>query len=264
MFFDAHVHSQASIDSEMNPREAIAALARKGLGIAFTEHLDFVTPTEGRDWSATDAPDALADYACDLEMYPSTYQCLRSDSVLLGLEIALTAAFLPLNTRMADEGDYDFILGSIHNVKGKNIYFDHKDGMDPISRYFTYAASMVELCGFFDAFAHLDYVARYSAEVAAKFKYENYPKEFDAFLSAMSEKGLALEINTQRFGDIDAEKDLLVIYRRFAALGGKYCTIGSDAHELKRLGRHMDRARKFAGEAGLLPVYYKNRKRYPM
>ena len=234
MHFDAHVHSAASPDSELNPVDAINVLKSKGLGVAFTEHADFVTPKEGKDPSAKDAPKGAVDFVCDFDIYPSQYQGLKAqfgDSVLLGIEIALSAAYFPLNSKIANSG-YDFVLGSIHFVDGLDVYHNSNktDAETFCRRYLTYAKEMVEYCGFFDSLGHIDYIARYSEKIDRIFYYYNFPKEFDALFEALAERDLAMEINTSRFGNTNAVRQLQPMYKRFKALGGKYVTIGSDAH----------------------------------
>ena len=262
MFFDAHIHSMASPDSEMDPVDVVLALKSKGLGTTFTEHVDFVTPTKGKDLTATDAPKGAKDFVCDFDMYPARYRYLRSNSVLLGLEIALTAAYHELNIQTASQ-DYDFILGSIHFVDGYDIFYETSkmEAESFCCRYLTYSLEMVELCGFFDSFAHIDYITRYSEQADKHFIYHNYPKEFDALLKAIADRDLAIEINTARFANSKAAKKLLPIYIRFRELGGRYVTIGSDAHKKFALGRFYGKAVEMAKMAGLTPVYYKNRKR---
>jgi len=250
MYFDSHVHSAASPDSEMCPVEAIATLKQKGLGVIFTEHVDF--DTKG--------------FVCDFNIYPSTYAHLRSDSVLLGLEIGLSPDYFDLNKKTAD-ADYDFIIGSVHRVYGRDVYFDFptNDAASFIRRYLTYSREMVELCGIFDAFGHVDYVARYVPEAGELFCYDNFAEEFDALLKALAVRDIAIEINTARFEKLGADgvRDcLLPIYRRFAQLGGMYCTIGSDAHDVGRLGSHMDMAINLAIASKLKIVYYKKRVRH--
>ena len=268
MYFDAHVHSMASPDSETDPVQAIRFLKSKGLGITFTEHVDFVTPTVGRDFTANDLPQSYygTDFVCDFDMYPARYRHLRSDSVLLGLEVCLNAAFLPLNTQTVADNDYDFILGSVHYVDGIDLLDDKatsKIGADAFCRrYLTYAFDMVELCGFFDSFAHIDYIVRYYEPARKLFYYSNYPKEFDALLKALADRELALEINTSRLGEDGMARRLLPVYKRFKELGGRYVTIGSDAHQLGALGRHHGKAVGLAAAAGLTTAYYKERKRY--
>jgi len=264
MYFDAHVHSLASPDSETNPKDIIAALKSKGLGVVFTEHVDYIL-SDKRDLGANDFfANGKAEFVCDFEIYPQTYQNLRSESALLGLEIGLTAAYATKNKKTI-EGDYDFILGSIHSVDGKDIYFDMRNNVDSffLSRYLTYSREMVELCGFFDALGHVDYVIRYDTNAQELYKYENFTQEFDALFKALIERDMALEINTYLFDKIkNYEKILIPIYSRFAELGGKYCTIGSDAHLLEDVGRHFDKAKNVAVAAGLEIVYYKGRKRF--
>ncbi|MCL2501009.1 MAG: histidinol-phosphatase HisJ family protein [Defluviitaleaceae bacterium] len=262
MHFDAHVHSAVSPDSDMPADVAINTLKRKGLGVIFTEHCDFMTQTEGKDPTATDAPRIANDFIVNFERYHAEYRPLRSDSVLMGLEFTLSAAFLPLNTKTS-EGDYDFIVGAVHTVDGLDLYHEGKNrnAQDITRRYLTYAKEMVELCGFFDSFAHIDYICRYAPRVTHWLRYEEFPEEFDALLKALAEREKAFEINTARFGDANVERALFPIYRRFAQLGGKFVTIGSDAHRPQGLGRHFDKANRMTNEAGLTPVYYKERKR---
>ena len=267
MHYDSHVHSAASPDSELNPVDAIIALKSKGLGVVFTEHADFATPITGKDPSATDAPKSLSDFICDFDIYPSQYRGIKqkygSDSVLLGIEIGLSAAYLPLNSQIADN-DYDFVLGAIHYVDGHDVFHDAAK-MQPrefCRRYLTYGKEVVELSGFFDALAHIDYIARYSDNIDKLFKYENFPKEFDDLLQVLADRELALEINTRRIGNNKAVRHLLPIYKRFNELGGKYVTIGSDAHKIEGLGRHYAKALDMAKMANLTPVFYSGRKRF--
>ena len=57
-------------------------------------------------------------------------------------------------------------------------------------------------------------------------------------------------------------KQLLPIYERFAALGGRFVTIGSDAHKPEDVGRWLRKGLAMAEFAGLQPVYYRERQRY--
>jgi len=264
MHFDSHVHSAASPDSELDPYSAISKLKSKGLGVIFTEHADFVTPKNGRDEMAIDFPSTGIDFICDFDIYPSQYRSIRAKyggTALLGIEIGFSAAFLPLNTQTADN-DYDFVLGAIHFVDGCDVYSQasNMEAWAFCRRYLTYGTKMVNISGFFDSLAHIDYVARYSKKINDIFRYDNFPEEFDDLLTAIADRGLALEINTSRFGDPNTVKHLTPIYKRFKTLGGKYVTIGSDSHAEWGLGRHYPKALGLANMAGLTPVYFKERK----
>jgi histidinol-phosphatase (PHP family) len=262
MHFDSHVHSAASPDSQMPPEVAINLLHKRGLGIIFTEHCDFVTQNDGRDFSAADIPRIAGDFLVDFEQYEREYRPLRSKSVLLGLEFTLSAAFLPLNTKTA-AGDYDFILGAVHTVEGLDLYHDacKQEPRQLLHDYLVYAEKMVRLNTFFDSLAHIDYICRYAPGMERIFAYESFPHEFDALLRTLADQGRALEINTARLNKRTAQQALFPIYKRFAALGGRFVTIGSDAHEPHMLGRNFDEGFDIAREAGLRVVNFVGRKK---
>lgn len=285
MYFDSHVHSAASPDSKMNPEEAIVVLKDMGLGVAFTEHVDYSADTEGLDPSATDAPRGIGDFICDFSVYPSEYQKFRGDSVTLGLEIGLSAATFPLVSKLPLD-EYDFIVGALHGVDGVDLYhaITGKLAHEPfakqlantdevagcIRRYLTCANELVTKFDRFDSFAHIDYIARYSSVTAGSFFYKNFPEEIDALLTTLARREIALEINTCLFRGFDApgisrttEKAMFEICHRFAALGGRICTIGSDAHKVDKLGHCIESAKEIAKVCGLTAVYFKERKPLP-
>ena len=55
-------------------------------------------------------------------------------------------------------------------------------------------------------------------------------------------------------------KELVPVYRRYAEFGGKYITLGSDAHSAERIGMNFARARDFAEALHLQPVTFCERK----
>ncbi|MCL2457225.1 MAG: PHP domain-containing protein, partial [Defluviitaleaceae bacterium] len=209
------------------------------------------------------APRGMRDFVCDFEKYPREYENFRGKNVTLGLEFGMSnALFLP-NKRLANSYDYDFILGAVHGVDGDDIYkvsLDSPEKLSGIDRYLIYSREMVEKYDFIDAFAHIDYVARYTKRMSDVFFYENFAESFDALLKAISERGIAFEINTSRFDEPHAKEVMFTICRRFRELGGRFCTIGSDAHEIKNLAFRFESAKKIAREAELSVVFFRNRK----
>ncbi|MBO6210613.1 MAG: histidinol-phosphatase, partial [Schwartzia sp.] len=63
------------------------------------------------------------------------------------------------------------------------------------------------------------------------------------------------------FDDRLAMKELAPIYRRFAELGGRCVTIGSDAHRKEVVGAHLSLAAQMAEAYGLEIVTFCDRKR---
>jgi histidinol-phosphatase (PHP family) len=263
----------------MHPEEAVAALKKMGLGIAFTEHADYATHEEA-DPDATDAPRGIGDFVVDFERYPKEYEKFRGEGVMLGLEFGLTKAYAKLNEKIANSYDYDFILGGVHCIDGVEIYHaskgllpnepitqqmtsdDTETVMNCIQQYLKYSREMVEFNGnFYDSFAHMAYFARYAPKPSELCVYENFRREIDALLKAIAERELAFEINTYRYKNYpSAAHEMLKCCRSFKRLGGKYCTFGSDAHKVSNLGRNIDDAIYIARESGLIPVYFKERK----
>ena len=262
MQFDTHVHSLASPDSEMRPADAIKTLNDQGLGVIFTEHVDYVTPVEGRDFSAADAPKSREDFIADFTRYPCEYLDFRCDTVGLGLEIGLNDAFLPLNRQTAAGGDWDFIIGSVHHADGYGLERGeyYREVADPYLRLLHYTREMAERSDFFDALGHIDYISRYSPFCEKNVLYENYADAYESLFRVLVKNEKILELNTARLGDTAAERNLYQIYRQYRQAGGRYVTLGSDAHEVGDLARNFDRALRMARDVELTPVYFKQRK----
>ena len=47
MYFDSHIHTEFSADSEMKAQDALHEAERQGLGLVFTEHLDYDYVVDG-------------------------------------------------------------------------------------------------------------------------------------------------------------------------------------------------------------------------
>ena len=65
-----------------------------------------------------------------------------------------------------------------------------------------------------------------------------------------------LELNTRRLGDKLALKELVPIYHRYRELGGRFVTMGSDAHKPEVIGAHFYQARQLAADLGLQVVTF--------
>ena len=76
----------------------------------------------------------------------------------------------------------------------------------------------------------------------------------------MIEQNKPIEINTRRLDDVAAVAGLLPLYKRYRELGGKYCTLGRDAHYKEHVGRRLQEALALAAQAELTPVYFKARR----
>ena len=141
--------------------------------------------------------------------------------------------------------EYDFVLGSLHNLKGeRDFYFleyTKENVPELLERYFRELLELVEENNF-DSLAHLTYPMRYiAANPEITTDMSCFKDELDEILKKLAENGKALEVNTSGLRQMihktlpDEE-----VIRRFRELGGKYVTIGSDAHRWGDVGSGIE------------------------
>ena len=238
---DLHVHSKYSFDG-VSPLEAICCAARdKGVGIiATTDHCDM-----------TDGPEGISDYLAGekerLEEFVKLREKYQDLRFLYGIEIG-NPYDKPFQTKLfMDAREFDFVIGAVHFLAdGSDIYKmsfpDLKTIDDMFRSYFASMKQLVELGGF-DTLAHLDYPLRVLNGKITKPTIIQYRDLVEPILELLVAKGIALEINTRGAydwqGRVGPEEWVL---KRYKALGGKYVTIGSDAHVTKWIGAGFDEA----------------------
>ena len=107
---------------------------------------------------------------------------------------------------------------------------------------------------------HIDYIARTAPYENPELSYGAFADEIDAVLRAAVAQGVVLELNTRRLGSRRALKELAPIYARYHELGGRYVTLGSDAHGADAIGANFAAAEDFARAMGLSIVTFFARK----
>ncbi|MBR1858459.1 MAG: histidinol-phosphatase, partial [Selenomonadaceae bacterium] len=90
--------------------------------------------------------------------------------------------------------------------------------------------------------------------------YANFKDDIDKVLKIIIDRDKVLELNTRRLNTRRGLKELVPIYSQYKKLGGKYVTIGSDAHKVEAVGNYFDLAVDFAHELDLIIVTFCNRK----
>lgn len=247
-YFDSHVHTSFSPDSRQPMQGHCARAVQLGLdGVCFTEHLDFDPLSLGYY-----RPEAYFDEISRLrEQYDGRLV------ILSGLELSEPHRH-PRELEQAQKRPYDFILGSVHYWLGGLFPREMcQQGMDAsrcYARYWEHVLQMVQ-CGGFDAVGHLDFPKRY-------FKCLEYTDSMlDEIFRTMQKNGLVLEINTSslRCG-LDEPMPGKALLQRCIARGGRYVTLGSDAHYSKDLGTGLPQARALAASLHLQPVHFVQRK----
>ena len=254
MYFDSHVHTEFSADSEMKAADALREAAKQGLGLVFTEHLDYDYPSAGTE-----------EFIFDPEAYWAKYEPLRADgTLLLGVEMGMMGSAREKNAAFVRRVPFDFVLASIHFLDVKDLYyletFEGREKGEMYHEYFTVMRDEIYAHPFINAFAHIDYIARNAPFDNPEISYGEFTDDIDAVLRVLVETDTVIEINTRRLSAPRGIKELAPVYRRYHELGGRYVTIGSDAHVPQGIGRCYNRARELARAFDLQIVTFRERK----
>lgn len=249
MLFDSHMHTKFSADSKMMIEEAIKKAQELNIGITLTEHMDFEYP-------------GPMSFLFDVEKYFAEYNQYRSESLLLGIEIGMREDCLTENCKLVEKYPFDYVIGSIHVVDNIDIYLpEFYEGRSKQEVYRQYFNGMLKCVTCYDgihSLGHIDYIARYAKYPDTEIYYNEFKEHIDEILKVVAQKGKALEINTRRLGSKDAVEVLMPIYQRFYEVGGRFVTIGSDAHRASEIGKGLADAVIMADRAQLKVVYFKD------
>ena len=153
---DMHTHSDHSFDGNHSCMMLCEGAVHKGLNvIAITDHCEI--DSKELDFRAF----------CT-NQYVETFKAKRFFEgqllVLQGLELGQAIYNKPLAERILNDFNYDFILGSIHNLENmEDFYFldySQYDVYDLLEKYFKAEYELV-VWNQFDSLAHLTYPLRY-------------------------------------------------------------------------------------------------------
>lgn len=257
IFADVHTHSSFSSDSDEPLCQMALAAVNKGLKtLCVTEHHDFDHPIEG-------------EFLLDVPAYRDELLRVRSEfsdklEVLFGVELGLLDYAAPRLYEFARGADFDFIIGSAHQIDDLDPYypeyFDKMGDKNGISHFFNSMLSSVKAFDDFDILGHLDYIVRYSH--AKSYDPPDYREVIDEILKTVISKGKGIEINTAGIKSLGYPHPHPFVLRRYKELGGEIVTIGSDAHERTRVAAGFDKAEQALRAEGF-EYYAVFRKRKP-
>ncbi len=189
--------------------------------------------------------------------------------VLNGIELGQPAFDIETAEDIINRYDYDQIIGSVHNLRGGEDFYYMENltltqAEDLLKQYFVEIIIMLEW-GNFDVLAHLTYPLRYFySQSNLEIDLSKFDEQINKILELTIEKGIALEINTaalrQPLNKLAPEIDII---KRFREMGGRYVTVGSDAHYAEHLAADIDKAFDAALEAGFECITF-FQKRTPM
>ncbi len=199
-----------------------------------------------------------------MERCREAYPQLR---LLKGIELGQPLEDPEAATDALSGRDHDFVLGSLHNVKGEeDFYHLGQEGLSQeraqqlLTQYFEEAREMLST-GDFDSLAHFTYPLRYLPR-QERCAFLVRQEEVDEVLKTAVRKEKALELNTSRLLKTDGpylpDRELFTRYRE---LGGRLVTLGADAHCTEDLAQGIDEGMELLKAAGFREfTVYVNRK----
>ena len=246
MIGDRHLHTVFSLDSQNPPEATIEAAIRLGMKeICITDHCDMDL---GSGWIMP-----AEDYFPALRKLKKEYAD-RID-VHIGVEMGLNPECNDEINAFLAKYPFEFVIGSIHTMIGKDPYFREHFDMDDREFFRIYFETTLQrlLSGNdIDSFGHFDYVVRYGTRKGELYDPSENAEVIDAILSELIRRDIALELNT---GGVRKGIDFIhphpFILKRYRELGGHWISVGSDAHSSKNVGSCFAQAEELMAEYGL-------------
>lgn len=248
--FDSHVHSNNSFDASDSIKKLCEwAIKNKIHGFCITDHLEVneynKTFKKSIRKSHEDAKRAAEIYGDKLK-------------IRAGIEMAQPLQNLQAAERILRDFPCDFIIGSMHNVKGeKDFYFmdkpDFQHRLDELlTKYYEEYYEMVKW-GKFDVIGHITYPLRYiEGKFKMKVNMDKYNEIIFEMLRSAVDRNVGIEINVsgfrQPYGRQFPDFEHIKAYKDF---GGEIVTIGSDSHNRFNLGQHFKEGKELLLEAGI-------------
>ena len=260
---DLHVHTDNSFDGNHSATFFCEQAELMDLrAIAFTDHCE-VDQFRG-------------DPAYEKRIFQAFFEVSKVRSafrgkllVLNGIELGQPVYDVETANDIINRYDYDQIIGSVHNLRGgEDFYFMENLSLEQAEKllkdYFNEIINMLDW-GNFDILAHLTYPLRYFySKSNLDIDLNNFKNQIDEILLRTAKSEKSLEINTaalrQPLNKLSPEVDVL---KRYKELGGKYVSVGSDAHYTEHLAADIDMAYSAALEAGFDSITF-FQKRTPM
>lgn len=256
--YDQHIHSSYSFDSkELLENECREAIRKNLQGITITEHFS-IDPLDV-SYGVLQCDDYQKKVGECRDKYGKTLQ------IGCGLEIGEPhRKFGEDLAKVLQNMELDFIIGSVHNINSVKLrsFQKGKRKREIYEQYFHEILLMVQHADI-DVIGHLDLAKRYAFEVVGNYDFNDYKDQLAEILETAIRRNIGIEINTSGWrnsvGVCYPSPEVVKLYHD---LGGKYITIGSDAHKNEDLASGLELALALLKNAGFRQ-YYHYRKRTP-
>lgn len=250
MITDLHIHTEFSCDSEADMEQYVKQAIERGMqALCFTDHVDLNPNDYGYNYYNPEK------YFEKFNRVKESYK--NQITMYSGIEFGEPHLYAD-RLRQLSTYPYDFIIGSIHWIGDMFPCQKVREQYSAKEFYTLYWKEVLNTVkqGGFDALGHIDFPKRYYGEIYY------VEAEIKEIFKRLLDKDMVIEINTSSLRKGHCEtmpgKDLLELYKD---CGGRYVTIGSDAHEVKDVGADYEMAQKLVKDFELQQVLYEQRKR---
>lgn len=253
-YCDSHTHSLNSFDAESSVEEMCRAAIDRGLSaLTITDHCEaaFINCGEDCEFGSFDRliPQSIRDIREAQKTFDGKLQ------VLCGLELGEPMHDPEQTKKALAYGDFDFVLASVHNLRGvQDFYFLDYSTVDIPSLLHAYFDELAETAAFphFDSLSHLTYPLRYIVEREGYYPdLQPFEEQIERIFNILIKNKKALEINVSGlFKPINRTLPDGYLVKKFRDMGGKYITLGTDAHCAGMVGKGIGEGIKTARQAG--------------
>jgi histidinol-phosphatase (PHP family) len=229
---DYHVHTHFSCDCQTPMEDMCRAALEKGLEeVGITEHFDL------------NPEDPCYRFFKAEEWWEELERCREvfggSLIIRAGVELGEPHIHRKESHALLKAFDWDYSLGSLHWVDGIMIFdeaYFEQPASDAYGGYFCELLNLVQ-DGEFEILAHMDAVKRYGFDHFGAYDPLAFEAQIRAVLRACASTGKAIEINTSTLRrPIREPSPSSTIAGWFLEEGGKWITLGSDAHLPEHVG----------------------------
>ena len=235
---DSHTHSECSFDGT----DSVIMMCEQASGIglysmAVTDHC------ECNEFYEKNVREDISRSIFQISKARAMYHDRLK--VFCGIELGQPTQDVEAAREALSMAGYDFVLGSLHNLRGEqDFYFldySEETAREYLDRYLDELLELVSQ-NLFDCLAHIDYPLRYMTGNAGIMPDKKlYAEKLDAVLEMLVKNDRAIEINTSGLRQVIGRTlPGAEIIKRFRELGGKYVTLGSDAHRWGDIGSGIE------------------------
>ena len=257
MILDSHTHSVFSFDGHDSVEEMCRIAGKNGVSaFAVTDHCDIDGIMDGfyPPYLPEDGKAAVMEAR---DRFKGTVE------IAWGIELGQPHLRREESLELLKNQQYDFVIGSVHNLENvPDFAFLHYADMPQSLIDSLFRRNLEALCRVAEfpgitTLAHITYPRRYARYYSRELEIGRFTEELRTLFRIMTEKGVALELNTKMLREGQAEpdpsSDILSLYKE---CGGELVTVGSDAHFARDIGGCVEDAYALLREVGFRYVSY--------